>query len=278
MKLYELVMRYKKTITITLSLLILLSITYIVYASNKNPFGEQVTINDLSSFSNGPKPDKETLFIMQHELFSTIQRNNPNNSNIVSLKDISVRKDSYSQEYDKEKGIHDVKLIVDIPSLSQSYLVQYQWIDAGKDMQIDQYGIMISCLPEDRLTLGIFRCEDLSSDMSGTTNPMILIDWYAARDNLGNTIDGQLQPYEISFIESQILGDYMKNNTIQRNTINAVVADPVVRDVQNDVNSLSFTILVDGSYKYQVSIDYNDGRHNKIVNSATGLVIERKTE
>ena len=277
MDLYEIITKYKKAIVIIFIALVALVIALTAFYTNKNPYGDQVVINNLSQYTQGKNPDKDTLHSVQHSLFTMMQRNNTNEISQSSIGDTLIREGTYNQSHDEQTGKYDVNFIVDIPNLKQSYLVNYQWIEGDSAETIDQYGIQVSCLPDEQLTMGEFSCEDLASDMMGTTDSYILVNWYSSKDNYGNDVDSQLQSHEKSFIEGQVLGHFKQNNKMIRRSVNATIAESVKRNISGSNNSLSFTLVVDDTTDYEVFVDYNDGRYTRISNEST-TIAERRTE
>ena len=81
------------------------------------------------------------------------------------IKDIFIRKDTFSQFYDKDTDVHTVHFILDIKSIKQSYNVSYQWTsDHHRSEDIDEYGTGVKCLPKERLIYGDFNCRDMFTE------------------------------------------------------------------------------------------------------------------
>jgi hypothetical protein len=112
---------------------IILALVYVVitivwfFLSNKNQYGDELQIKDLSQYTNGKATNEERLAFIRHNLFSTVNLNTKPAVKSNSIQDIEIRKDSFSQTFDKENSIYMVHFIVDIASLKQSYRVAYQW-------------------------------------------------------------------------------------------------------------------------------------------------------
>lgn len=277
MNIHEIIRQYRKSLLIFIVIIISLFALSAFYLYNKNPYGSGISIKSLLLLSKNQAPDRDTVFNVEHSLYETVQRNSLSAIGSYTVKDVMPRSDSFRQSYDKETKLHNVDVIVDIASISQSYHVQYQWAN-DKNTPTDQYGIMISCLPKDQLNLGDFPCSDLTSDMSGESDGYINLNWYSVKDDYGINIDSQVQPYEVVFIENQILGDFKSNNKLEKKDIAANIEEPVIRDISNGNNSLEFKIQVENKANYRVFINYNDGRYNSITNLDTGKIIERRTE
>jgi hypothetical protein len=146
---------------------IILALVYVVitivwfFLSNKNQYGDELQIKDLSQYTNGKATNEERLAFIRHNLFSTVNLNTKPAVKSNSIQDIEIRKDSFSQTFDKENSIYMVHFIVDIASLKQSYRVAYQWTtDKTKEGSVAEYGTQVSCLPIDELIYGSFNCVD----------------------------------------------------------------------------------------------------------------------
>jgi sulfur relay (sulfurtransferase) DsrF/TusC family protein len=284
---YEIIYTNWKKILISFFAVIFLIIGLsVLYISINNPHGEELQISNLSTYTKGKASDKDTLFQIKHSLYELVQRNTKEPIKSNSIDDVMIRDKSYNQKYDEKNHTHYVEFIVDIASIKQSYLVNYQWSSATatEDDGIAQYGNMVSCLPDDQLKYGTFHCQDLMSDMGGS-EPRLVVSWAYHEDEYDNPIGDQLQPYETMFIEYQILGDYRSNHKLKK-----IRVDTDIKNVKRTIstgntlgdtpatNTLRFDIIVEKNSTYEVFIDYDNGRYMSIKNTTTGKVIDRKTE
>ncbi|PID33179.1 hypothetical protein CR969_02045 [Candidatus Saccharibacteria bacterium] len=243
-------------------LIVIVSVVFYLSQPKENPYGEELTISNLSDYTKGKFQDPDALNKIKHELFKQVKRNSNTDIQNDSVKDIMVRDGSFSQTYDNSRKYNLVEMIVDIESLKQSYLVNYEWAgEGGKDDGFGQYGILVSCLPVDQLIYGDFDCQDLGSDMRGSSKPYVIIEWSDAKDQYGNTLFEQLQPSEISKIEDQIINKYMAKNKLERITNYTTVKD--VKRITKG-NSINFTVTVNQKSDYLVSVYFNT-RQIKVV-------------
>ncbi len=157
--------QFTLTILITIVLIFVIFISLIILFIPKNPYnGEQAEISNLNTLTKGKAQDSETVNFIKHELWKILNKNNQN-IQPEKIKDITIRKESFSQKYNQNRQRNEVDFIVDIKSLKQSYKVSYQWAIDPKNL--DEYGIIISCLPSKDLIYGNFACKDFFTDLSG---------------------------------------------------------------------------------------------------------------
>ena len=256
------------TISIFVSIVLLLSGVFIIYTL-RNPYGQGVSIRNLSNYTDLNSSNKDSIDIIKNNLYEQVSRNIYPSSydKVKNISDAIVRNDSFTQEYNKDSKIYSVEFIVDIESVKQSYLVNYQWSDdsiSNIESDIDQYGNLVSCLPVDQLIYDDFNCQDLGSDMRDDISPYIDIDWSSYSDQYGNSLSSQLLPTESQYIEEQIIGDYDNNNKLKRIN-NTASAKDVLREV-NSGNYLLFIVDVNNTM-YSVKITYDADRSIEIINN-----------
>ena len=118
------------TISIFVSIVLLLSGVFIIYTL-RNPYGQGVSIRNLSNYTDLNSSNKDSIDIIKNNLYEQISRNIYPSSydKVKNISDAIVRNDSFTQEYNKDSKIYSVEFIVDIESVKQSYLVNYQWSD-----------------------------------------------------------------------------------------------------------------------------------------------------
>ena len=155
---------------IIILVLVVFTITSVVislfayFATQKSEYaGEELQIANLGDFTRGKPSNKQTVDYIKHSLYLIVNKNSKSPIDSNSINDIFVREGSFRQAF-KDTGVHDVKLIVDIASIKQSYRLSYQWVDnvENKDNR-DQYGTMASCLSKEELKYGEFNCKNLLS-------------------------------------------------------------------------------------------------------------------
>lgn len=153
-------------------LIIILFIFFIGWSLNRNPYGDKtVSINELSNFASGSS-DKQLLDYIQHDLYMAISYNSTDINTIKQIQDATIREGSFVKEYNEKASLYNVSFIVDIPSIQQSYSVTYQWGPSTK-AAYDEWGTQVSCLPKDQLIYGDFNCQDMSSILEGSNDPIM---------------------------------------------------------------------------------------------------------
>lgn len=154
-------------------ILALVLIIFTIYNNSANKYGDYVEISNISNYIKYKPQDKNTMDFIKHNLLETIRLNTQNKTQPNSVKDIIVRDNSFQQNYDQTIDIYTVKFIVDIPSLSQSYLVNYQWSNKEDNIHINENGTMVVCLPPQQLIYKEFNCKDSFSIQKGNVDPMV---------------------------------------------------------------------------------------------------------
>ena len=154
--------------------LFVVAVASVIYLANREPDepdGSYFDIANIDEYTEGQPTDKERLNYIKQALYAVINMNlsEPVPSN--SVFDINIRDGSFTQQYDEEKDVHTVDFIVDIESLKQSYNASYQWSDTNKYSEnIDEWGTVVKCLPEDKLIYGDFDCKDMFTQMENSSD------------------------------------------------------------------------------------------------------------
>ena len=226
----------------------------------RNPFGDEMQISNLGSYTQGQPIDRRTLQRIQHSLYTIIKQNYKGYITNNSLSDILVRKDSYIQAYDADQKLRTISFIVDIESIRQSYQVKYSYSENKEvtDSADYQYSNAVSCLPQDQMIYGYFYCQDVFTQMNGSNTPKLVIEW-GATDNYDNSLLIQTRSDEQDFINYMIFDHYRKYHKLSHMNTPSVVRD-IVRNTENNANSLTFTVTIDEKVSYKVSINYADKR------------------
>ncbi len=143
--------------------------------SNQSKDNGKLTISNLKSFTKVTAENKERIDYIQNDLFRIVNQNSKSPVKNNSVKDVVVRKDSFSETYKEEVKTHTVTFIADIKSLGQSYDVSYQWVDAsiGNQDVLDEYGTIVKCLPKEKLIYGEFNCKDMFTELSTPSDPIL---------------------------------------------------------------------------------------------------------
>lgn len=259
---YNQLMRRKRLIIIGFIVFVIILTICSVLLALRNPFGEEMTIANLSSQTKGRPLNRNTLQLIQHDLYNTIRQNYTGNVRIAdnSLSDILVRDGSYSESYNQQTKTHSVSFIVDIASIKQSYRVSYIYSSENNvnESGENQYDNAVHCLPQDQMIYGYFYCNDVFTQMNNSNTPRLSINW-ASTDESGNTVFGQLENSEIDYISTLTFDHHRKNHKLTRMDTPSVLRN-ISRNVSAGHNSLSFTLVIDGVSEYRVTMDYQANR------------------
>jgi len=165
-----------KLIIIGSIMLVILIIATVIYAfmQQRSEYDEGLNIANLSEYTRGKPNDKKTLDYIKYDLHRVVSMNSKNPVENNSIKDILVRKDSFSQTYNGETRVHNVEFIVDSSSLKQSYDISYQWMgDTSIESALDEWGTVVKCLPIEDLIYGDFSCKDMFTELANQEDPIM---------------------------------------------------------------------------------------------------------
>lgn len=153
--------RKRTILTVSILLGIVVSVVALfIYLLTRNPYGDELSVSNLSSYTSGKPSRKNSVDAIQRNLFLTVGKNVTDSTKVNSIKDVYIRKGTFVQNFNSASQVHTVSFIVDIKSLRQSYNISYQWSDNGSRKYIDEYGTRVSCLAIDKLIYGDFDCVD----------------------------------------------------------------------------------------------------------------------
>lgn len=150
-----------KKLLIAVTLIMAFIVSVFIYSATRNQYGDYLEISNLGEYTSGKPSNKDRINLIKHSLYKTVSFNVDHELGNNSIRDVLIRKGSFSQIYDEDQRVHTVTFIVDIKSLKQSYNVSYQWPDEdATNEHINEYGTQVTCLPLDKLIYGNFDCVD----------------------------------------------------------------------------------------------------------------------
>lgn len=147
------------------SLVLVISAIYYVTDVDRNKFGNEVKIANLSEYTKNHPSNKEKIDHIQYDLLNTINLNLINPVGDRAISDILVRDGSFSYALNEKTTVHSVDFIVDIESIRQSYAISYQWADSDQ-ARVDEWGTAVKCLEEKDVKFKDFKCTDMFKQMS----------------------------------------------------------------------------------------------------------------
>ncbi len=164
------IIKSKKYPLIILSVSIVCVIGVVILLSNINREPE-FAINNLSTYAkNIPSDTKRTLL---STLYKLVQENTTGD---IPTTGAMIRDGSFSSDYDKETKSTYAKFIIDISSLKQSYLAQYEWSDNNTLDNISSTSVMVSCLVSQKdIIYKDFHCKDEFSFDADVDDPYLYI-------------------------------------------------------------------------------------------------------
>jgi hypothetical protein len=119
------------------------------------PDGETLIV-DLATFFNDI-PDN-SKWAVQTTLYNTLLDNGVKSG--IRLADAYVREGSVEENYDQSTDVHWGGFIVDIPKVSQSYALQFEWSSDEYNINLSGYNALVTCLSIDQLIYGYFDCKE----------------------------------------------------------------------------------------------------------------------
>ena len=157
------------------AIFIVLLVVTLINLLRSNPYGPEIKIDNLTgTYKNIPESEQDLIY---SELYNIVSNNSEPNAEIPTSGAI-IRDDSATSDYDKTNAVHSGSFIVDIPSIEQSYLVQFEWSPSSQSQGLGGYPVVITCLPEDKQiypTTGF--CKDTLDDKYVTWQNEYQIDY-----------------------------------------------------------------------------------------------------
>lgn len=135
--------------------------TLLFIKSDNKPYGPTLEITNIEQYTEGKPSNNDRLEFIKSKLHKVVQLNVNFEVNNETVSDVEIREGSFSQKLNTANQVHEVRFIVDIASIKQSYAVAYQWQEETKYSEdIDQYGTQVTCLPVKELVYAEFDCKD----------------------------------------------------------------------------------------------------------------------
>jgi len=157
----------KKIITIIIVITALFVLT-IWYFLQKSDYGPQLRIKNYDSkIKNLPNTRKQSIESM---LYSTVKSNNADPQNVS---DANIREGSNYQDYISDKKLYSGSFIVDLPSIKQSYVVNYKYSSIDNSIDNSGYPVLVSCLSGDKIIYSEFKCTDLLAPQYIDYDPIV---------------------------------------------------------------------------------------------------------
>lgn len=156
-------------LVILILIFIVLGVIGIIRNLNSNPYGDSTAIKNYDQTIDTLPEDYKHLFTAT--LHDMIELNYSGELSITSVSDAVIRKDSNKEAVSTEAE-HAGSFIVDIASLQQSYLVQYEYSSNPNEAFTSGYPILVSCLETSELIYGDFECKEMYSQNFEELDPI----------------------------------------------------------------------------------------------------------
>lgn len=202
---------YKKIVLISIAFvggIVLLSLLIMLLQRifYRNPFGEEIRIDNFSSyFSDTPTEQQEMIF---HGLYNAVARNTADPAAIPKSGAL-IRADTVTSESNPETQVNYGTFIVDLAALEQSYRVQFEWSPEAGNPNLSGYAVLVTCpaaefviYPDfvctDELTEENERIEEINTEYPIMKDLPIKIDYFAGGygKQTRYDIEGDLNTYE----------------------------------------------------------------------------------
>ena len=122
---------------------VILLVVSLMKVFRTNPYGNEVRIDNLSdAYDNLPQKQKDMIFWQLYEMLD----NNLADGVTIPESGAVVRDGSAEYSYDENTKVYEGDFIVDVPSLQQSYRVQFVWSPISDSQNLGGYSVVISCL------------------------------------------------------------------------------------------------------------------------------------
>lgn len=159
---------YRKLVIIGIAfvvsiVLISLLIMFLQRLFYRNPFGEEIRIDNFSTyFSDTPAEQQEVIF---HELYNAVARNTSDPETIPTSGAL-VRADTATSENNSTTKVNYGTFIVDLAAIEQSYRVQFEWSREADNPNLSGYRVLITCPAAEFVIYPNFACTDALTEES----------------------------------------------------------------------------------------------------------------
>ena len=147
---------------LTVLVVLVIVIGTLVTQRDTNKFGKFIKIQNYSNEVENLSPEMRES--MESYLYTVVKMNVGPNVEPEKIKDAVIREDTAKQAYDGRTSVYAGNFVIDIESIKQSYRASYEYL-RNKDMRdianISGNPVAITCLPENQLKFGVFKCQDI---------------------------------------------------------------------------------------------------------------------
>ncbi len=220
--------------------LLFVGIIIIVSITNITP---RLKIDNIDVVQNLSGDVKDALEI---DLYRTVDKNTDEK---VPGSGALVRTDTIVSEYNNSTKVYSGNFIVDIDSLKQSYLVQFEWSKEKNNPNLSSTSELISCVREkEKIIYPDFKCEDQFSFNENTDDADIYLNGYLPHiENLSTGETFVVLENGINYLFIQL--DSCHNNTLIEEAINKTKA--WLNSLGVDPNKFTIQTMKDCGYSHE---------------------------
>jgi hypothetical protein len=209
--------KQKNILTIT-SLVFLFLFVFIVITVvnnlNKNQFGNGIKIQNFDSkVKNLPKVQRDSI---ESELYYIV-KNNIAEGVEIKVKDAVIRENSESQGFNPKNKTYTGYFIVDMPSIKQSYQVNYFYPTNPSLAPPPGYVMTITCPLKQQLVYGSFNCQDEKTSQTANEDSLLK---YLPKSSLNYEITAEVENNKIVKLFIRLLLSESDYNTGVNEAIN----------------------------------------------------------
>jgi hypothetical protein len=182
--------------------------------SDRNQFGNGIKIQNFDKkVKNLKKYQRDSI---ESKLYYTVKNNSPKDAVLV-ISDAVVREDSESQGYNKTNKSYTGYFIVDMPSIKQSYQVNYFYSIEPKNIPGPGFDIEILCPLEQQKIYSNLNCIDDSINETTRIDPLLK---YLPKESLAYEINADIENNKITKLNIRLLLTEADYNTDVNEAIN----------------------------------------------------------
>lgn len=160
-------------ILLTIFAIVVLLIITVSQIFRKNPYGDQIKINNLSQYYKNFSDN--TIDSIYNTLYNIVSSNNPDTK--LPKSGAKIREGTTTGQYNKATDVYIDKFIVDIEKLQQSYVFQVTWSPNPENTNLENIGypVLATCPTTEQLIYEPFDCVDSFSSNGVYNDPIFSV-------------------------------------------------------------------------------------------------------
>ena len=220
---------------------IILLVVSLIGLLRTNPYGNETRIDNISEeYKNLPQDQKDQIFSQLYDMLE----NNLAEGEEVPDSGAVVRDGTAEYDYDQITKIYHGEFVVDIPSVRQSYEVQFVWSPVENNEDLGGYSVVISCVPKTLRIYGETSCNNMIETNSFWDNA------YQLDYTVGSRTSFEIRETIGGFLMSLIEGEDGYTISIDEATLK--------KDKTRTDPTFSFGIVLNQIYRFDVIITVDE--------------------